>query len=49
MKTKYRFHQLSQKEIEFLVMVLDGEIHIQSWYSVLCSKRLGGELIICVH
>lgn len=49
MKTKYRFHPLSQKEIEFLVMVLDVELDIQSWYSVLCSKTLGGEIIICAH
>jgi len=46
MKRRYRFVELSQGEKEFHEMVLLEELDIQSWYSVVFSCILGGEIFL---
>lgn len=49
MKKRYVFGKLSKSERESIEQILLEEMEIQTWYAVVFSSVMGGEILIGVQ
>ena len=48
-KMKYQFAELSRSEREYLEMVLLEEMDMQTWFSIVYTGLVDGELLITLQ